>query len=77
MPKKTLPDEDPCRKLAQLERNIVQTNLLKSRQITRIELMAEKGDDTAKARAVLLGLEMVREYWSAQREILLAPHGHG
>src|SRR3954467_15855136 len=73
MPGKSLPDDNPRRKLAQLERNIVETDLLIARQIARIELMAEKGDDTAKVRAVLLGLGMVREYWCAQLEILLAP----
>jgi hypothetical protein len=74
MPGKTLPDDDPRRKLAQLERNIVETDLLISRQIARIELMAEKGDDTTKAKAVLCGLGMVREYWYDQREILLDPY---
>jgi hypothetical protein len=76
MPGKTLPDDDPRRKLAQLKRNIVETDLLISRQIARIELMAEKGDDTTKAKAVLYGLGMVCEYWCAQREILLASHEH-
>jgi hypothetical protein len=38
--------------------------------------MAEKGDDTTKAKAVLYGLGMVCEYWYAQREIL-TPHDHG
>jgi hypothetical protein len=76
LPRKTLPDDDPRRQLAQLEQNIVQTDLLISRQIARIELMTEKGDDTTKAKAVLYGLGMVREYWYAQREIVLAPHEH-
>jgi hypothetical protein len=74
VPRKTLPDDDPRRKLAQLERNIVETDLLIARQIARIGLMAEKGDDTTKAEAVLCGLGMVREYWYAQREILLDPY---
>ncbi|UVF22308.1 hypothetical protein HPT29_026880 (plasmid) [Microvirga terrae] len=76
MPRKTLPDDDPRRQLAQLERNIVQTDLLISRQIARIELTAEKGDDTTKAKGVLYGLRMVCEYWYAQKEILLAPREH-
>jgi hypothetical protein len=74
VPRETLPDDDPRRKLAQLDRSIVQTDLLISRQIARIERMAEKGDDTTKARAVLYGLGMVCEYWYAQREILLDPY---
>ncbi|MPR08624.1 hypothetical protein [Microvirga tunisiensis] len=76
MPRKTLPDDDPRRQLAQLERNIVETDLLICRQIARIERMAEKGDNTTKAKAVLYGLGMVCEYWYAQREILLTPHEH-
>ena len=76
MPRETLPDDDPRRKLAQLDRSIVQTDLLISRQIARIERMAEKRLDTTKAKAVLYGLGMVCEYWYAQREILLAPHEH-
>jgi len=77
VPRKSLPDDDPRRKLAQLERNIVQNDLLISRQIARIELMAAKGDDTTKAKAVLCGLGMVLDYWYAQQEILLAPTGTG
>jgi hypothetical protein len=73
MPRKTLPDDVPRRTLAQLDRNIVQTDLLVLRQIARVELMAEKGEDTTKAKAVLYGLGMVLEYWYAQREILLTP----
>jgi hypothetical protein len=76
VPRKALPDDDPRRQLTQLERNIVQTDLLISRQIARIGLMSEKGDDTTKAKAVLYGLRMVCEYWYAQREILLAAHEH-
>ena len=76
MPRKALPGDALRRQLAQLERNIVQTNLLISRQIARIERMAEKGDDTTKAKAVLFGLGMVCEYWYAQREVLVTPHEH-
>ncbi|MBF9197908.1 hypothetical protein I2H36_17880 [Microvirga sp. BT290] len=71
-----MPGDTLRRKLAQLDRNIVQTDLLISRQIARIERMSEKEDDTTKAKAALYGLRKIYEYWYAQREILLAPHGH-
>jgi hypothetical protein len=76
VPRKALPCDALRRQLTQLDRNIVQTDLLLSRQIARVERMAEKGDDTTKAKTVLYGLRMVCEYWYAQREILLAPHEH-
>ena len=71
MPKRALPDQDLRRSLARLDRNIVQTDLLISRQIARIERMTETGDDTARSRGVLHGLEQVLGYWHAQREIML------
>ena len=57
--------------LAQLEKNIVETRLLVSRQRARVERMAEMGQDTTKAKAVLLGLGEVLDYFYAERELLL------
>jgi hypothetical protein len=65
-----LPD-DLRRNLAQLQRNVVETDLLIARQIARIERMAEEGHDTARAKAVLHGLGTVLEHWYVQREVLL------
>ncbi|MGF9761230.1 hypothetical protein AAII07_39175 [Microvirga sp. 0TCS3.31] len=76
VPRKTLPGDALRRKLARLDRNIVETDLLISRQIARVERMAEMEGDTTKAKAVLYGLRMVCEYWYAQREILFASHEH-
>ncbi|MBB3018790.1 hypothetical protein FHR70_001844 [Microvirga lupini] len=67
----TIHPHDLCRGHVQLDRNIVETDLLISRQIAHIERMAELGDDTTRAKAVLLGLGMVLEYWYAHREFLV------
>ena len=57
--------------LAQLEQNIADIQRLVSRQAVRIERIAEQGDDTEKAKAVLRGLEQVLDYFYAQRERIL------
>ncbi len=57
--------------LAQLERNITETQRLVIRQIARIEQMAEQGADIETAKAVLQGLEQVLDYFYAQRERIL------
>ncbi|MBA1158974.1 hypothetical protein H0S73_23025 [Microvirga sp. Marseille-Q2068] len=57
--------------LAQLERNITETQRLVTRQIARIEQMTEQGADTETAQAVLHGLEQVLDYFHAQRERIL------
>jgi len=62
---------EPHQEIAQLERNLVEINLLVSRQIARIERLAEKGGDTMQAKAVLRGLEEVLEYFRAQQRMIL------
>jgi hypothetical protein len=62
---------EPHQEIAQLETNLVEINLLVSRQLARIERLAEKGSDTTKAKAVLRGLEQVLDYFYAQRERIL------
>ncbi|WP_262269916.1 hypothetical protein [Microvirga yunnanensis] len=57
--------------LAQLEKNIADTQRLVSRQIARIERMTEQGADPETAKAVLHGLEQVLDYFYAQRERIL------
>jgi len=47
---------EPNQKIAQLEKNLIEINLLMSRQIARIERLAEKRGDTTQAKAVLRGL---------------------
>ena len=56
--------------LAQLEKNIAETQRLVSRQITLIEQMTEQFD-TETAKAVLQGLEQALDYSYAQRERIL------
>ena len=62
---------EPHQEIAQLEKNLVEVNLLVSRQIARIERLAEKEGDITKAKAVLRGLEEVLEYFRAQQRIIL------
>jgi len=62
---------EPYQEIAQLEKNLVEINLLISRQLARIEWLAEKGTDTTKAKAVLRGLEEVLEYFRAQQRMIL------
>ena len=62
---------EPHQEIAQLEKNLVEINLLISRQLARIEWLAEKGTDTTKAKAVLRGLEEVLEYFRAQQRMIL------
>ena len=57
--------------LAQLERNIIETQRLVSRQIARIERMTAQGADTGTAKAVLRGLEQVLGYFYVQRQRIL------
>jgi hypothetical protein len=57
--------------LAQLEKNIADTQRLVSQQVARIERMTEQGGDTEKAKAVLQGLGQVLDYFYAQRERIL------
>ncbi|WP_114944934.1 hypothetical protein [Microvirga calopogonii] len=57
--------------LAQLEKNIADTQRLVSRQIARIERITKQGADTETALAVLHGLEQVLDYFYAQRERIL------
>ncbi|EIM26675.1 hypothetical protein [Microvirga lotononidis] len=57
--------------LAQIEKNIADTQRLVSRQIARIERMTKQGADTKTAKAVLKGLEEVLDYFYAQRERIL------
>jgi hypothetical protein len=46
---------EPHQEIAQLGKNLIEINLLVSRQIARIERLAEKGGDTTQAKAVLRG----------------------
>jgi hypothetical protein len=62
---------EPDQEVAQLEKNLVEVNLLVSRQTARIERLAEKGGDTAQAKAVLRELEAVLEYFRAQQRMIL------
>ncbi|MGF9764926.1 hypothetical protein AAII07_58730 [Microvirga sp. 0TCS3.31] len=65
---------EPYQEIAQLEKSLVDRNLLVSRQTARLERLAEKGGDTTQAKAVLRGLEEVLEYFRAQqRKILDTP----
>jgi vacuolar-type H+-ATPase subunit E/Vma4 len=57
--------------LAQLERNITETERLVSRHVARIERMTDQGADTQTAKAVLQGLEHVLDYFYTQRESIL------
>jgi vacuolar-type H+-ATPase subunit E/Vma4 len=57
--------------LAQLEKNIAETQRLVSRQVARIERMTEQEADTEMAKAVLQGLAQVLYYFYAQRERIL------
>jgi hypothetical protein len=62
---------EPDQKIAQLEKSLVEINLLVSRQTARIERLAEKGGDTTQAKAVLRGLEEVLEYFRTQQRMIL------
>jgi hypothetical protein len=62
---------EPYQEIAQLEKNLIEINLLVFRQMAPIERLAEKGSDTTKARAVLRGLEEVLEYLRAQQRMIL------
>jgi hypothetical protein len=62
---------EPYQEIAQLETNLVEINLLVSRQTARIERLAEKGGDTTQAMAVLRGLKEVLEYFRAQQRKIL------
>jgi hypothetical protein len=62
---------EPYQEIAQLEKHLIEINLLVSRQTTRIERLVEKGGDTTKAKAVLRGLEEVLEYFRAQQRKIL------
>jgi Tfp pilus assembly protein PilN len=57
--------------IAQLEKNLIEINLLVSRQMARIERLAEKRGDTTQAKAELRGLQEVLEYFRAQRRMIL------
>jgi vacuolar-type H+-ATPase subunit E/Vma4 len=57
--------------LAQLKKNIAETQRLVPRQVARIERMNEQGANTETPKAVLQGLEQVLDYFYAQRERIL------
>ena len=63
--------------IAQLEKNLIEINLLVSRQMARIDRLAEKRGDTTQAKAVLRGLEEVLEYFRAQQRMILDTLEHG
>jgi hypothetical protein len=46
---------EPYQEIAQLGKNLIEINLLVSRQTARIERLVEKGGDTTQAKAVLRG----------------------
>ncbi|MGF9764120.1 hypothetical protein AAII07_54355 [Microvirga sp. 0TCS3.31] len=62
---------EPHEKIVQLEKDLIEVNLLVSRQTARIERLAEKGGDTTSAKAVLRGLQEVLEYFRAQQRMIL------
>jgi hypothetical protein len=62
---------EPDQEIAQLEKNLIEINLLVSRQMARIERLAEKRGDTTQAKAVLRGLQEVLEYFRAQQRMIL------
>jgi hypothetical protein len=62
---------EPYQEIAQLEKNLIEINLLVSRQMARIERLARKGGDTTQAKAVLRGLEEVLAYLRAQQRMIL------
>ena len=62
---------EPDQEIAQLEKSLVEINLLVSRQTARVKRLAEKGSDTTQAKAVLRGLEEILEYFRTQQRMIL------
>ncbi len=68
-PRSTMPDLQA--RIAEIQQRIVEADLALSAQTDRIAAMAERGYDTATARALLRELESLHEYWHVRRGIIL------